>query len=248
MTAATDRRWRAPTLRSLSWRVPLFFFGVCCSTFCYTLTIKAALGLGPLFAFQTGIHGHTGLSIGGAVTVVGVGCILVALCLRTLPGPGTVIYPFFSGWFLDWVLPHTPVPHGWLVRLAVVVAATVAMALGGACTFRAALGVSAYDSVMLGLHRVTHRSLAPLRLGMEFTMLVTGWLLGGAIGIGTVITGLLIGPSMQFWIRRLGGVPSSALERVPARGRRGNPPRTGARARVARRAGHRGGGDLRCSR
>ena len=78
------------------------------------------------------------------------------------------------------------------------------MALGGALIIRASVGVAAYDAVMLGLRRVLRRPLAPIRLGMEATVLTVGWLLGGPVGVGTVITGLLIGPGIQFWLRMIG--------------------------------------------
>ena len=159
-------------------RTALFIFGVLLATFCYAVTVRAELGLGPLFVLQDGISRHTGMALGDAVMVTGVASILLALCLRTLPGPGTLAWPFISGLFLNWVLPRLPVIHGYGFRLGAVVAATVAMALGGACAFRAAVGVSAYDSVMLALHRVTGRPLAPLRVAMELTVLVAGWLPG----------------------------------------------------------------------
>ena len=197
-------------------RTALFIFGVLLATFCYAVTVRAELGLGPLFVLQDGISRHTGMALGDAVMVTGVASILLALCLRTLPGPGTLAWPFISGLFLNWVLPRLPVIHGYGFRLGAVVAATVAMALGGACAFRAAIGVSAYDSVMLALHRVTGRPLAPLRVAMELTVLVAGWLLGGAVGVGTVITGLCIGPAIQFWIRALGGIPGTQPEPASA--------------------------------
>ena len=75
---------------------------------------------------------------------------------------------------------------------------------------RAGVGVAAYDLVMLGFHRLLGRQLAVVRLAMELTMLACGWLLGGAVGVGTVVTGLLIGPGMQFWLRRLGATGRAA--------------------------------------
>jgi uncharacterized membrane protein YczE len=181
------------------------------------VTIQAAIGLGPLYAFQDGIARHTGMTIGDAVMVTGVFFVFVALCLKTRPGVGTLVYPFLSGLSLNVMLPHLPHIHGWGLRLPAVVVATVFMAFGGALVFRAALGVSSYDSVMLGLHKVTGRPLAPLRLAMELTMLLAGWVLGGAIGVGTVLTGLMIGPGLQFWIRVLGGLPPT-MAAAPAAG------------------------------
>ena len=85
-----------------------------------------------------------------------------------------------------------------------VLAATWTMALAGALMIRASVGVAAYDAVMLGLRRILGRPLSPIRLVMEASALLAGWMLGGSIGAGTVITGLLIGPGIQFWLGVVG--------------------------------------------
>ena len=174
------------------------------ATFCYALTIRASLGLGPLFVVQQGVARMIGAAIGQGVMVVGVGLVVVALCLRSWPGPGTLALPFLGGGLLDLMLPHVPAIHGLPLRLAVVVVATWVMAFGGALTIRAGLGVAAYDAVMLGLRRSSGRSLRLVRLIMELTMLGCGWLLGGSVGVGTAITAVLIGPGIQFWLFVLG--------------------------------------------
>jgi uncharacterized membrane protein YczE len=74
---------------------------------------------------------------------------------------------------------------------------------------------------MLGIGARTRRSLRSVRLGMELTMLFCGWLLGGSVGAGTVVTGLLIGPAMQFWLHRLGATPPSGGGRGGRGGRGG---------------------------
>jgi uncharacterized membrane protein YczE len=82
---------------------------------------------------------------------------------------------------------------------------------------RASVGVAAYDAVMLGLRRIFGRPLAPIRLAMEATVLALGWLLGGSVGVGTVITGLLIGPGIQFWLTVIGDrTRTSALVEAPS--------------------------------
>jgi uncharacterized membrane protein YczE len=196
------------------WRGSLMLAGSLVSTLCYAVTIRATVGLGPLYAFQDGIADHLHIAIGTSVMLTGVAFVFVALCLRTRPGPGTLVLPFFGGWTLDLMLPHIPAIRGAGWQYLAVVLASWFMAMGGAMVFRAAVGVSSYDSIMLGLHRVTGRRLAPLRLGMEITMFVTGWLLGGAVGWGSVITGVLIGPGLQFWIRVFGGIPGEAANRA----------------------------------
>jgi uncharacterized membrane protein YczE len=184
------------------------------ATICYAITIRAHLGLGPLFVLQDGVTRQTGIAIGTSVMVVGFALVLVAVGLRSWPGPGTLVLPVIGGVTLDLLLPHVPTIHGWPLQGTAVLVATWMMALGGALMIRASVGVAAYDSVMLGLRRLLGRPLGPIRIGMETTVLIAGWLLGGSVGVGTVVTGLLIGPGIQFWLQVLGG-PTKAAALAP---------------------------------
>ena len=217
MTQTEDpaRLQRPRTVCHVASRIVLLVAGSTLSTLCYAVTIKASLGLGPLFVLQDGLSRRLGIAIGTAVIVTGFGLVVVALALRPRPGPGpgTIVLPVLGGITLDAVLPYTPTLHGWPVRLAGVVLATWLMALGGALVIRASVGIAAYDAVMLGLRRVFGSALAPTRVAMESAALVAGWLLGGAVGIGTVVTGLLIGPGIAFWLRVLPGPDPAHLRR-----------------------------------
>ncbi|HVV37355.1 MAG TPA: hypothetical protein VHC63_12175 [Acidimicrobiales bacterium] len=195
-------------------RVPLLLGGSALSAACYALTVKAALGLGPLYTVQQGIARHLHITLGHAVMITGSILCVIAVLLRMWPGPGTVALPFVQGAFLDAFLPHTPTAHGLVLRLAVVVLATWFMALGGAIIIRSRVGAAAPDLCMLALSRKTGRSNRAVRLAMEASWVATGWLLGGTIGLGTVITGLLIGPALHFWIERVTPT-SSAMTAAP---------------------------------
>jgi len=200
-------------LASLPGRVFLLLAGSLISTICYAVTIRAGLGLGPLYVLQDGIARHAGITIGTSVIATGFALVLIAAALRSRPGPGTLALPLLGGATLDALLPHVPVLHGEPLRFAAVVAATWMMAFAGALMIRASVGVAAYDAVMLGLLRVLGRPLSPIRISMEITALGAGWLLGGSIGIGTVLTGLLIGPGIQFWLAVI-GAPHPAFARA----------------------------------
>jgi len=200
-TADLWQRLRQPG--PLAGRALLLVVGCVLATVCYAVTIQASLGLGPLFVVQVGLAQVMGISIGTAVMVTGVTTILVAVLLRSWPGPGTLALPFMSGALLNLMLPAIPTIHGLAFRALSVVVATWIMALGGALMIRAGLGPMAYDCVMLGLHRVSGWSVAPVRLAMELSMLLLGWLLGGPIGVGTAVTAVLIGPGLHFWLRLL---------------------------------------------
>jgi uncharacterized membrane protein YczE len=190
--------------RSVCLRVVLLLTGSLVATLCYAFTIRAGLGLGPLYVLQDGVARQLGIAIGTSVILTGFGLVLVSVALRFWPGPGTLVLPIIGGVTLDAVLPHLPTLHGRLLRLVAVVVATWMMAFAGALMIRASVGVAAYDAVMLGLRRVLGRSVGPIRISMELTALVIGWLLGGSVGVGTVITGLLIGPGIQFWLKVVG--------------------------------------------
>jgi uncharacterized membrane protein YczE len=203
------------SLGSIVGRLALLLGGCMVVTVCYAVTIRANLGLGPLYVLQDGLALHAGIAIGTAVIVTGFAFVGVALALRYPLGPGTLVLPVVGGLALDALLPHLAPLHGVLFRTVAVFVATWVMALGAAMTIKASVGVSSYDAVMLALRRITGRPLAPIRVAMEATVLVGGWLLGGSVGAGTVITGVLIGPAIQFWLRRIGR-PEPALPRSGA--------------------------------
>jgi uncharacterized membrane protein YczE len=201
---------------SLAARTAMFLAGAVLSTYCYALTIKANLGLGPLFAFQDGVARTAGIALGTSVTIVGVGMIILAALFRSWPSPGTIVLPFLTGAILAPLVRISPSLHGYLPRFVLVIVATWLMALGGALSIRCAFGASAYSQLMLVLHRLTRWKIVFAQLALELTMLTLGWTLGGSIGVGTLITGLLIGPSLQFWLRLIGGLPSGARPLVAA--------------------------------
>ncbi|MGO8872685.1 MAG: YczE/YyaS/YitT family protein [Acidimicrobiales bacterium] len=178
--------------------------GCALATFCYALTIRAGLGLGPLFAVQDGVASRMGISIGSSVMLVGFAFVVLAVAMRSCIGPATVCLPFLGGVLLDLILPHLPTLHGSAVQLVTVVVASWFMGLGGSLVIKGALGAVAYDAVMMGFHRRLRGPIVVIRLAMEGTMLVLGWALGGTIGVGTVITALIIGPSMHLWLQMLG--------------------------------------------
>ncbi len=195
----------------LARRILLLAAGSFVSTTCYAITIRARLGLGPRDAVQDGLARQAGISIGHGVMVVGAVLIVLALALRGPLGAGTIALPFLGGALLDFLLPHVPVITGIVPRVLADVLASWVMALGGALVICAAVGIASLDAIMLALHRISSRPIVAVRVSMELTMLVTGWAIGGSVGVGTVITGLLIGPGLQFWLRRLPAMRAPAV-------------------------------------
>jgi uncharacterized membrane protein YczE len=87
----------------------------------------------------------------------------------------------------------------WL-RIAVMVASIIGNGLASALYIGAHLGPGPRDGLWLGLLRRTRLSIRVLRTTLELTVLTVGFLLGGTVGVGTVLYAVLIGPATQFFV------------------------------------------------
>ncbi|MFD3457631.1 YitT family protein [Streptomyces sp. NPDC058691] len=165
------------------------------------LQVRAALGLDPWDVLHQGISKHTGVSIGLVSVAVGALVLLLWWPLRQRPGLGTVSNVFVVGLSMDAALSLLPQPHSLGVRIPLLVAGIV---LGGVATglyITAGYGPGPRDGLMTGLHRRTGRSIRLVRTGIEVTVLAVGFVLGGSVGVGTVLYALSIGPLAQFFLR-----------------------------------------------
>jgi uncharacterized membrane protein YczE len=176
--------------------------------FAIALNVRCNLGLGPLFVVFQGLQRHGLLTIGTATIVTNAVLLLFAIWLRERPGVGTLGQVFIVGPMTDLALLATPHVHGMGARVAYLLAAFLILCVGAAVYLAADLGAGPYDAVMRGLYRNGRRlPLAVVRLAMEGTALLIGWLLGGDIGIGTVLIGLGIGPGIAVGLRILRAMP-----------------------------------------
>lgn len=179
--------------------------------------VAAGLGNSPWTVFAQGVSLHTPLSIGGATIAISVVVLLLWFPLRQLPGLGTVANAIWIGVAIEaalWVLPGDPAPgYRWLLMLGGV----ALVALGSGFYLTAALGPGPRDGLMTGLHRRTGASLRLVRACIEISVLVAGFILGGTVGIGTVVFALAVGPGVQFAVERLSTPEWRALERRRSR-------------------------------
>ncbi|MEW2621816.1 hypothetical protein [Streptomyces sp. NPDC048106] len=165
------------------------------------LLVASGLGLEPWGVLHQGLAGRTGLSIGEVSIVVGAAVLLLWIPLRLRPGLGTVSNVFLIGLALDGTLALLPAAHSLLARVPLMFAGVL---LNGAATglyIAARLGPGPRDGLMTGLHRRTGRSIRLMRTAIEVTVVATGFVLGGTIGVGTVLYALSIGPLAQFFLR-----------------------------------------------
>ncbi|MFE3929629.1 YitT family protein [Streptomyces sp. YIM B13508] len=165
------------------------------------LLVRSGLGLEPWNVLHQGLSERTGLSMGVVLTAVGAAVLLLWIPLRQRPGLGTVSNVLVIGVAMDATLAVVPDARGMAVRVALMASGIV---LNGAATglyIAARFGPGPRDGLMTGLHRRTGVSVRLVRTAIEITVVVTGFVLGGTVGVGTLLYALAIGPLAQLFLR-----------------------------------------------
>ncbi|MGI9084437.1 MAG: YczE/YyaS/YitT family protein [Aeromicrobium sp.] len=181
-------------------RVTQLVIGLVLYGFTMALMVRADLGLDPWDVFHQGVAGHVPLTFGQVVIVVGTVVLLLWIPLRQMPGLGTVLNVIIIGLAADAGLAVVDRPDELWLRIVLLVAGVVGNGLAGALYIGAHLGPGPRDGLWLGLVRRTGHSVRLWRTTIELTVLVVGFLLGGTVGVGTVLYALAIGPTVQFFL------------------------------------------------
>src|SRR4051812_21288894 len=155
--------------------------------------LLAGLGVDPWDVFHQGLSRRFGLGVGTWAIIVGAIVLVLWIPLRQRPGFGTVSNVIVVGSVIDLSLATIPAPHGLASRTAVLLAGVFLNGVATGAYIGAGLGPGPRDGLMTGLAARGH-SIRVVRTALELTVLVSGWLLGGTVGIGTVIYALAIGP------------------------------------------------------
>jgi uncharacterized membrane protein YczE len=169
--------------------------------FSMALMVRAGLGLDPWDVFHQGLAGRTGMTIGIASAVVGVAVLLAWIPLRNRPGIGTVANVIVIAITVDAGMALLPTPESLPVRVAMMLGAVVLNGLSTVLYIGAGMGPGPRDGLMTGLVARTGLSVRVVRTSIEATVLAVGWLLGGTVGVGTVVYALGIGPLVQLFVR-----------------------------------------------
>ncbi|MFD5597581.1 YitT family protein [Streptomyces griseorubiginosus] len=165
------------------------------------LLVEAGLGLEPWGVLHQGLAELTGVSIGVVSIIVGAAVLLLWIPLRQRPGLGTVSNVFVVGIAMDATLAAVPDVHGLAVRIPVLLAGILLNGVATGLYIAARFGPGPRDGLMTGLHRRTGRSIRLMRTGIEVAVVVTGFVLGGTIGVGTVLYAVSIGPLAQLFLK-----------------------------------------------
>jgi uncharacterized membrane protein YczE len=182
-----------------------------------SLLVLSGLGLDPWDVFHQGLGKQTGLGIGTWAILIGAVVLLLWIPLRQRPGLGTVSNVVLIGGTMDVVLWVVPSPHDLTIRVVCLVAGVFLNGVATGAYIGAGFGPGPRDGLMTGLAARGH-SIRVVRTSIEVTVLVVGWLLGGTVGVGTVVYALSIGPLAHVFIplfTRIGARPApAALEAV----------------------------------
>jgi uncharacterized membrane protein YczE len=187
---------RRAALRGTALLVGLSGYG-----FSMAVMVRAGLGLDPWDVFHQGLTVHTPITIGLASAAVGAVVLLGWIPLRNRPGVGTVANVIVIAITVDVGLWLLPIPTSLPLQIAMMVGAVVLNALSTVLYVGAGLGPGPRDGLMTGLVVRTGLSVRLVRTYIETTVLVVGWLLGGTVGVGTVLYAFGIGPLVQMFLR-----------------------------------------------
>ncbi len=180
------------------------------------MLIQADLGLGAWDVLHQGLSELTGISFGVVVILVTVAALIPWWPLKERPGIGTVLNVFIAGIVIDWMLGLTsPASEMWL-RVLLMVGGVVIFALGQGLYLAPKLGAGAREGLMTGINRRFGISIRLTRFLIELTILILGVILGGSVGVGTIVFTVAIGPLVQVAMKLSGYREDPAAEADPA--------------------------------
>jgi uncharacterized membrane protein YczE len=188
------------TRRGLPVRLVQLTVGLLLYGFTMAMMVESTLGLDPWDVFHEGVTQHVGLTFGQVVIATGAVVLLLWIPLRQLPGVGTVLNVLVIGLAADVGIAAIAQPDALWLRAALLAGGIVGNGFAGALYIGAALGPGPRDGLWLGLVRRTGRSVRLWRTVIEVTVLAVGFVLGGTVGIGTVLYAVTIGPIVQVFL------------------------------------------------
>lgn len=181
----------------------LFLYGIGIS-----LMVRASVGIAPWDVLTQGFSEQTGLSFGLLTNLIGLAVLLLWIPIRQKPGLGTVLNVLLIGPSAQFGLWLFPQFEGLWQQVPAFVAGLSVLALATGMYIGADFGPGPRDGLMTGLHRRTRWPIGVVRTGIEASVLLAGWAMGGDAGWGTLAFALAIGPMCAITLRWFAAKPS----------------------------------------
>ncbi len=176
------------------------------------LLVRVHLGLAPWDVFHQGLSEHINLPIGQTIVITSFFVLLLWIPLSQPMGVGTLLNAVEIGVSVDVFIRLTPEPHGLVVRSVLMLLGILITAVGSGFYIGAGLGPGPRDGLMLGLGLKGYK-ISRARTFIEVTALILGWMLGGQVGVGTILFAVLIGPLVALFLPLL-KMPNSDTTRA----------------------------------
>jgi uncharacterized membrane protein YczE len=174
------------------WGLFLYSFGI-------LLTVNAHIGYAPWDVLHVGIADTVGLTIGSISILLGIFIVIITVLLGEKVGLGTICNMIFIGLFFDsiYALKIIPVPENTFLAIVMLITGLFIIAFSTYLYIDTGFGAGPRDGLMVALARITKLPIGICRGVIEFMAVVSGWLLGGMVGIGTVLAAFGIGFCVQ---------------------------------------------------
>jgi len=169
----------------------LFLFGLG-----EAILIGSGTGVSPWTVLAQGISNFIDWTIGFSTFIVSLGVLIFWFPLKQQPGIGTILNLFIIAGTIDLTLPYLPSPNEYPTQILQAAIGIMAIGLGSGFYLTANLGPGPRDGLMVGLQKKTGLPIITVRTALEFTVVISGWMMGGLVGLGTIMFVFGIGPSV----------------------------------------------------
>ena len=178
-------------------RLPGLLIGLALFGLGIAMMVRAGVGLSPWEVFHQGISRYTGIPLGTVSIMVGVPVLAAWFPLGERPGVGTILNILMIGSTTNLFMGLIPAQTDLVIQVPLMLAGVVTISVGSGMYLASDLGPGPRDGLMTGLHVRYGWSIRRARTSIELLVLLAGFLMGGNVGLGTVVFALGIGPLVQ---------------------------------------------------
>lgn len=188
--------------------IGLFLFGLG-----EAIIIGSGSGVSPWTVLAQGISTRSDLSIGMATFFISIAILIFWIPLKQVPGIGTILNAIIIASAIDLTLPYLPQPDDITFKIIQACFGILVVGLGSGIYLCSNLGPGPRDGLMIGLQKQTNTSLPAIRTIIELSAVISGWLLGGVVGVGTILFVFGIGPCVGIGLTLVEKVSKNSLSK-----------------------------------